>query len=386
MKGRAVVAGALAQKRSFGGHTWVFLNWLLGLRRLGWDVLFLDSHGPDMYASPSEETANLAYVRAVMEMFGLDPCWAVLDRRTGRSVAGLGRDEVTRRMRDADLLLNFSGYLQDEELIAAVATRVFVDIDPGFWQMWCDLGLHDAFAGYDRFVTVGTNIGRAGCMVPTCGREWIATWQPVVLEQWPVRVATRETITSIGSWRGPFAPIEYRGKIYGLRAREFRKFADLPKLTGRDFELGLDISGGDVRDIELLSGGGWRLVDPRLVARDPLAYRDYLAASKAELMVAKSMYVETQSGWFSDRSACYLASGKPVVAQDTGLDGLLPVGEGLLRFRTPGEAAAAVESVLTDYRRHAVAAREIAADVFDSDRVLPALIDRVCAREPAVRS
>ena len=386
MKGRAVIAGALAQKRASGGHTWVFLNWLLGLRRLGWDVLFLDSHGPDMFASAREEVANLDYVSSVMKIFGLDRCWSVLDRKTGIAVAGLDRDEVSHRMRDADLLLNFSGYLQDEELLDAVALRVFVDIDPGFWQMWCDLGLHDAFGRHDRFVTLGLRIGQATCIVPSCGREWIPTFQPVALDHWPVRRSSRDAITSVGSWRGPFAPIEYRGKSYGLRVHEFRKFADLPGRTGQAFELGLDISAGDARDIELLSAAGWRLVDPKLVAGDPLSYRDYLAASRAELMVAKNMYVETQSGWFSDRSACYLASGKPVVAQDTGLAGVLPAGDGLLLFKTPGDAAGCIESMVGNYPHHARAAREIAETVFDSDRVLTALIDRIYARVPAVRA
>lgn len=382
MKGRAVVAGALAQKRTFGGHAWVFLNWLLGLRRLGWDVLFLDSHGPDMYTNATEERANLDYVRTVMEMFGLDGAWSVLDRQTGMSVAGLGRDEVSRRMRSADLLFNFSGYLQDEQLLSAVPIRVFVDVDPGFWQMWCDLGLHDAFAGHDRFVTVGTRIGRPGCIVPTCGREWIPTLPPVVLDQWPVQIATRDAITSIGSWRGPFAPIEYQGRVYGLRAHEFRKFANLPELTAAEFELGLDISAGDARDIELLSSSGWRLIDPTSVAGDPMSYRDYLAASKAELMVAKNMYVETRSGWFSDRSACYLASGKPVVAQETGLEAAVPTGDGLLLFRTSAEAADCVAEMAANYLRQTRAARAIAEAAFDSDLVLQAVIDHVHARAP----
>jgi hypothetical protein len=255
---------------------------------------------------------------------------------------------------------------------------VFFDIDPGFGQMWRELGWHDAYGGYDRYVSVGERIGQAGCSVPPCGIEWIPTRQPIVLEYWPAAASTPSgAFTSVGAWRGPFAPIEYRGKRYGLRAHEFRKFLTLPALTGESFEVALDIHGAETTDLDRLRESGWRLADPRTIAADPSSYRSYIARSKAEFMVAKNMYVETQSGWFSDRSVCYLASGKPVLAQDTGLDALYQIGEGLLTYRTLDQAVAGVREISGNYSLHARRARELAEEYFDSAKVLSRLLSRL---------
>jgi hypothetical protein len=171
--------------------------------------------------------------------------------------------------------------------------------------------------------------------------------------------------------------LEYKGKTYGLRVHEFRKFAELPRLSGRPFQLALDIHPDEVNDLALLEANGWSLVDPSVVAGDPGAYQAYIQDSKAELMVAKNMYVQAKSGWFSDRSICYLASGKPVLAQDTGLQGLYPTGEGLLSFTTLDEALAGVEEISRNYTRHTRAARVLAEDYFDSDKVLSGLLSKL---------
>jgi hypothetical protein len=254
---------------------------------------------------------------------------------------------------------------------------VFLDIDPGFGQMWRELGQADQFAGHDTFVTIAENIGRPDCEIPTCGLEWITTVQPVVLEHWPRRADGGAAFTSVGSWRGPYDPIEFAGKTYGLRAHEFRKFVELPRRSEETFEVALDIHPDDAKDIELLVYNGWALADPAEVVSDPSSYRAYVQASKAEFMVAKNMYVETCSGWFSDRSICYLASGRPVLAQDTGLDHLYPAGEGLLLFDSPDSAAAGVEEISGNYDRHARAARALAEERFDSDKVLRDLLAKL---------
>jgi hypothetical protein len=240
--------------------------------------------------------------------------------------------------------------------------------------MWRELGLADPLRGHDDFVTIGERIGREECSIPTGGLEWIATRPPVVLEQWPRREARGGSFTSVVTWRGSFGPLEYDGKTYGLRVHEFRKFVELPRRSGQEFELALDIHATDERDLALLNENGWRLADPIAAAGEPDRYCAYIAGSYAELMIAKNMYVETRSGWFSDRSACYLASGRPVLAQDTGLDGLYPLGEGLVAFRTLEEAVAGVEAISRDYESHTAAARGIAEEHFDSDRVLAALL------------
>jgi hypothetical protein len=178
-------------------------------------------------------------------------------------------------------------------------------------------------------------------------------------------------------WRGSYEPIEFEGRTYGLRAHELRKLASLPRRTGQRFELALDIDESDAADRRLLEDEGWELVDPRAVAGDPRAYRAYIQRSQAELLVAKHLYVGTRSGWFSDRSACYLASGKPVVALDTGFGGVIDVGEGLVAFASVEEAVAVVQDVVGAYDRHARAARELAVEHFNSDRVLGKLLERL---------
>jgi hypothetical protein len=381
-RGLIVIAGSVAQKPRHGGHTWVFLQYLLGFRRLGWDVLFLDRLDPAACTDaagrpcPPEESVNVRFLRTLMDRFGLGGRYAV-DCGGGRSV-GLSRAEVLERTGAAAFLLNVMGFLADAEVLARARRRVFLDIDPGFGQMWRELGLADPFRGHDAFVTIGENVGRPGCLAPTCGLDWVTTPQPVVLEHWPVaRGEGGGAFTTVASWRGAYGPVEYRGEVFGLRVHEFRRFVELPRRTGREFRLALDIHPADAKDCELLRSNGWVLDDPRAVAGDPGAYREYVRTSRAEFMVAKNIYVRSRSGWFSDRSICYLASGRPVLTQDTGLAGLYPSGEGLLLFRTPEEAAAGVEAIAADYPRHARAARAIAAAYFDSDKVLGRLLARL---------
>jgi hypothetical protein len=254
--------------------------------------------------------------------------------------------------------------------------RVFLDIDPGFGQMWQELGLHTTFHGHDRYVTVGENLGQPCCTIPTCGIDWITTRQPIVLEHWPMSDGGGGSFTSIGAWRGPYGPIEYRGQTYGLRCHEFRKFLALPGMTGQAFELALDIDPAEANDLSLLRSGGWSLIDPQRVARTPADYQAYLRQSRGEFLVAKNMYVRSNSGWFSDRSICYLATGRPVVAQDTGLE-KYPVAEGLLLFSTPDEAAEAIRRVNADYALHCRAARRVAEELFDSDLVLNRLLRKL---------
>jgi hypothetical protein len=382
--GRIVVAGSVAQKPWHGGHTWVFLQYALGLKRLGWEVLLLDRLAPTMcadeggHACPAEESWNLRYAGRVMQRFGLEREYAVIleDEDGGpRGTHGLERGEILDRIRGAELLLNVMGFLDDEELLGAARRRVFLDIDPGFGQMWHALGWADPFAGHDDFVTIGRNVGRPECTIPDCGKRWITTNQPIVLEHWPPAGPSDGPFTSIGTWRGRYDPIEYGGERYGLRVHAFRDFAPLPRLSGEAFELALDIDAVERADLALLEENGWALVDPRRAAADPWSYRDYIARSGAEFMVSKDAYVRSRSGWFSDRSICYLASGRPVVAQDTGFDGWYPTGEGLLAFNDLEEATAAVDEISGDRRRHSVAARRVAEECFDSDKVLPGLLD-----------
>ena len=381
-----MVGGSVAQRPGSGGHTWVFLQYLLGFQRLGYDVVLVDRLEDDMCLDEQgrpcavERSVNVRYLDEVMERFGLGDRWAVLCDGGARSI-GMDRAALDRAAHDASLLLNVNGFVDDPVVLDAVDLRAYLDIDPGFGQMWRALDLHDMFVGHDAYITIGELIGSGDCTVPTCGLEWITTPQPVVLERWPEHPA-RPTgaFTSVASWRGPFAPIEYEGETYGLRVHEFRRFAELPRRSRERFEVALDIHEAETADLELLDANGWQLTDPALVAGDPSAYQDYVQQSKAELMIAKGMYVKSRSGWISDRSICYLASGRPVVAQETGFSALYPTGAGLLAFSDPDEALAAVEHVAGDLQAHSRAARALATEHFDSDRVLRRLLQELGIR------
>jgi hypothetical protein len=385
-----VVAGAIAQRPGVGGHAWVFLNWLLGLESIGFEVLFLDRLEDDMLVCPAvpvERSAEWWWLNTVMTGAGLQGRFALLHDR-GRQSLGLCRSEILARCRRNAVLFNVMGYLDDEEILGAVGRRVFVDIDPGFPQMWDAGGLDRPFTGHDAFVTVGLAVGGGECAVPACDREWVTTPPPVALEAWPMidfrsgRVGTehpgsRPRLTTVATWRGPNGPVDFGGVTYGLRAHEQRAYRDLPnQLPEVTCELALDIDDADADDARALVDGGWHLVDPRRVAGTPQGYQAYVTGSDAELMVAKSMYVRSRGGWFSDRSACYLASGRPVIAQDTGFADHLPTGEGLLSFASPDEAAGCVATVTGDLARHSRVARSIAVDCFDARKVLPSVLAR----------
>lgn len=377
-----VIAGSMAQKPGRGGHTWVFLQYLLGFRKLGWDVLFLDRLEPEMCVDEAgrrvsaAQSWNIRYTADVMCRFGLSRDFAVL---CGPDTIGLARQAVIERVRSSEALLNVMGFLDDDEILAAARRRVFLDIDPGFGQMWHALGLRDVFEGHDDHVTIAENIGQPSCGIPACGLAWLTTRQPVVLDEWPAAEGAEASapITSVISWRGAYGPVTYAGRTYGLRAREFRKFAPLPQHCDGPFELALDIHPGDATDAELLRAHRWSLVAPGDVAGDPWRYRQYIRASAAELMIAKGMYVDTQSGWVSDRSICYLASGRPVLAQDTGLANLLPTTEGLVTFTSCDEAIDAARAIRRDPARHQRAARRLAETHFESSLVLGALVGKL---------
>jgi hypothetical protein len=382
MADTVIVAGSVAQRPNAGGHTWVFLQYLLGFRDLGWNAILLDRLEPEMCFDsrgdpcPLEHSVNLRYLQDVMEHYGLSDSYALLCDG-GATCVGMSRDQLLESASQSVLLLNVNGFIADEQVLERANLCAFLDIDPGFGQMWRELGLHDPFVGHDAYVTIGENIGRPECEIPTGDIDWVTTPQPVVLEYWPAKPPRGQAFTSVVSWRGPAAPVVYRDKTYGLRVHEFRKFAPLPTLSSETFEVALDIHHADQADADLLRSNGWALVDPASVAGDPWSYQDYVQRSRAELMIAKNMYVESRSGWFSDRSICYLASGKPVLAQETGFSRLYGTGEGLLSFSDLDEAAAGAEAIASNYDVHARAARALAEEHFDSRKVLGSLMSRL---------
>jgi hypothetical protein len=360
-----VVGGALANKPGSSGEAWVRMSWVRGLARLGLDVWFVE----ELAQSAPDDAAAAAWFRAVTEQFGLGGRAVLLS--DGEAIAGPSLDELLG-VAEGATLVNISGHVRLPRLFDAFRRRVMVDIDPGFTQFWHQEGLVGANVdGHDLHFTIGELIGTPGCPIPTCGIEWRPVRQPVVIEDWPAADSVHpDRFTTVGTWRGPFGPIEHGGRTYGLKVHEFRKFIGLPRRSPHDFEIALDIHPADEGDLEALRENGWRILDPREVAADPDAFRAYVQGSGAEFSVAQGVYVDTGCGWFSDRTTRYLASGKPALVQDTGCGEFLAPGEGVIAFRTMEEAADGAADIVARYPAHSAAARRIAEEHFDSDRVL----------------
>jgi len=383
--GTCVVSGALANKYGNGGGAWERLSWATGLRRLGLDVHFVEQIAPGACVDASgavtsfADSINLAWFRSVTRWFGLaDRSTLVCDG--GEQCAGLPWRRLLEVAASAELLVNLSGHLTLAPVLDRVRRKAYVDVDPGFTQFWHAAGNPGPrLAGHDFYFTIGENIGTPDCPVPTGGIPWRPTRQPVVLEQWPVGQTgmSAPRFTTVASWRGPYGPVTFGGRTYGLKVHEFRKLLELPRRCRQSFEVALDIHPADEKDLTALRANGWRVVDPRAVAGDPAAFHRYVQGSSAEFSVAQGIYVDTNSGWFSDRTVRYLASGKPALVQDTGFGRNLPVGEGLLAFQALDEAADGAERIARDYDRHCRAARAIAEEHFDSGKVLGRLLREV---------
>jgi hypothetical protein len=375
-----LLSGMIAADPEQGGATWAVLQYLLGFRQLGHRVVFVEGVQESSLSPkgvPLDCTCNAGYFRQVMADFGFASDSALMIAGT-RQTVGLSYKELRRVARSADVLINISGMLADDELTSDIPCRVYLDLDPAFNQLWHVLhGCDMRFRGHTHFVTIGLAIGRSDCTVPTCGLPWIATPQPVVLSCWPVaEQINHDALTTVGHWRS-YGSIEHEGVLYGQKAHSLRRFFILPTLTGERFMLALAIHPDERQDLRALAANGWDLLDPAQIARTPADYQRFIQGSKAEFGIAKSGYVASRCGWFSDRSLCYLASGRPVLAQDTGFSNFVPVGEGLFAFRSTEDILAAIEEVQMNYARHARAARAIAEEFFDSDKVLSRLLDRL---------
>jgi hypothetical protein len=365
---RILFSGMVAGDPGQGGATWAVLQYVLGLRRLGHDVWLVEPVG-----ELTDE--RVAYFRDVVREFGIEERAALLAAGS-RETAGVSYPKLTRAARSADLLVNVSAMLADERLVSGIATRVWLDLDPGFNQLWHAVEqIEMGFGSHNRFVTVGQRVGQPDCDVPACGVSWTSTLPPVVLEQWPPgNGIVHDGLTTVGNWRS-YGSIEHAGRRYGQKAHAVRRLIALPTLTDERVMPAFAIHAGEGDDLDALHAHGWRLLDPASVASTPARYRNFVRASKAELAIAKEGYVVSRCGWFGDRSACYLAAGRPVVAADTQLGDALPVGEGLLTFTDVESAVAAIEDVRGSYGHHARAARAIAEEYLDSDRVLSHLLE-----------
>jgi hypothetical protein len=293
------VSGMVAGDPHQGGAAWAVLQYILGFRRLGHDVYFIEpvvTSSLRPAGAAMEASENAAYFRQVVADFGLKQSAALL-LAGSRQTVGLSHDHLRSVARRADVLLNISGMLTDEDLTARIPVRVYLDLDPAFIQLWHAVqGIDMRFAGHTHFVTVGQAIGRSDCHVPTLGLCWIPTLPPIVLDHWPAaRTITYDALTTVGNWRG-YGSIEYEGNFFGQKAHSLRPLIDLPTRTREKFLLAFAIHPGETTDLAALAANGWQLADPQRIAGTPDDYRRFIQASKAEIGIAKSGYVAARCG------------------------------------------------------------------------------------------
>ena len=397
---RIIVTG-LVGLYPVGGVAWDYLQYLIGLARLGHDVYYYEDtwswpYHPVEKSYTSDGSYSAQYIGEFIQRYApqLSDRWLYLHLH--EQAFGMSAPVFDEIARTADLFLNISGACMIPDKLSERCIKVFVDTDPGYNQIvmserpdwsenvdnWCA-----GVEAHDEHFTYAENIYGADCLVPRMGFRWKTTRMPIVTSLWSSVAAhpadAAASWTTVMTWNAFKGRLSYRGTEYKSKSSEFEGIIDLP----RRIDLPLTVAvGGRNAPLRRLETYGWRVIDGPATTLTPAQYQGFIQASRGELSTAKHVYVAMRTGWFSCRSACYLAAGRPVVVQDTGFRPVLPVGEGVLAFNTMDEAVTAINSVEVDYQRHARAAREIAGQYFDSDRVLKHLIDETLDRTDDVSS
>jgi len=360
----------------FAGATWVPLQYLLGFEKLGVDVYWVDYlDAVDPYKHPHSLDYLIDRFDSTANKFSFLDRYCIIYAE-GERYFGLSQEKLARVAKKTDLLLSISGTgLPKESPLLEISRRAYVDVDPGFTQIWAqqvEMGLEQ----YNFFFTVGQNIGRTEFTIPTKNIEWKPIFPPVFLDAWPVHIDEKcRRFSTIADWWGN-QWARYDGVLYGSKREEFLRFIRVPKEANQEIEVALFFEQDSYKQLDELRENNWKILNPILHAGDPLSYREFIQYSRAEFSTAKNGYVRSNSGWVSDRTACYLASGKPAVIQSTGFEWRLPTGEGLLTYHTVEEAVAGIEAINQDYRRHCHAARQLAEKYFNSDFVLRDLLEQ----------
>jgi len=378
---RVIVLGYIV-RGPLGGLVWHHLQYVLGLLELGYDAWFIEDsedypacYDPRTDSLGTDPSYGLEFCRLAFSQTGAGERWTYFDAHT-RQWLGPAAAGAEMLIRSADIVLNISGVNPLRGALADIPVRVLIDTDPVFTQLR-HLAEPPALAQaqqHNSFFTFGESFGLDDCSIPDDGLPWMPTRQPVVLHQWDGRRAPPgECFTTVMQWES-YPERNFAGKTFGMKSRSFRDYIDLPSKTGKTFELAVGSPSAPKQELAL---AGWRIANPLQVTETPWTYQDYILRSKAEFSVAKHGYVTANSGWFSERSACYLASGRPVITQDTGFSRFLPHGEGLHSFRNPEEAMAGIEAVCSQYVRNCQRAREIAEECFRADKVLTDLMARI---------
>lgn len=365
-----------------GGHFWVYMQYAHGLRQLGCDVYWLEQVGP---ADPKREARLVATLQHRLKRFGFEGktlLYAVDSADEGDPGAirfiGTRSAAAEKVLRRADLLLNFH-YAIDPRLLSWARRAALVDIDPGLLQFWITAG-QLAVPAHDRYLTTGETVGTSGARIPDCGLCWTTVRPPVCLDLWPMAYDPRTaSFTTVSSWSSAdWLEFKENGRTVlqdNTKRRSFLRFVDLPLRTPQPLELALFLVADDEDDRAELERHRWRVRDSRQVAGTPEAYQAYIRGSRGEFSCAKPSCMAFRNAWISDRTLCYLASGKPAVVQNTGPSSYLPSGDGLFRFRTPSQAVEALEAINADYERQCSAARAIAETHFDAQQVLERVLN-----------
>jgi hypothetical protein len=383
---RIVVLGAAAEM-PFAGVWWQVRHYLEGLRRLGHDVHYVEDTGnwpydPELETATDDASGAVRRLAALMEEAGFAGRWAFVNVAREGEVWGLGAAELAGVLEASEVLINLSGATILNDAHRSVPVRIYLETDPVTPQLEIALGQSftiDFLSAHTHHFTFGERIGREDCPVPVEGFTYLPTRQPVVLDLWPPPSwfpgPPPEGIrfTTVASWEQAHKDIKFAGETYRWsKSAEFMKLLSVPRRAGVEVELALALDNPDT--IALLDAAGFRVTPAAPLSADPVAYREFITASGGEFTAAKDQNVRLRSGWFSDRTATYLATGRPAVVQDTGFDVAVPTGAGLLSFRTPEEAVAALEAVSSDYPRHSRAARDLAAEYFGAETVLEKML------------
>jgi hypothetical protein len=382
-RGKIIVFGILFWY-PLAGVTFQFLHYLIALRRLGYDVHYIEDsarwiYDPRINDFGSDASGNVAAVAPALEQHGFGGKWVFRGKYRGGSCFGMSEAEIETLYREADAFLNVTGAqeIRDEHL--RVKRRIYVESDPFAMQVRVDKGDAEAIGqleAHDTLFTFGENIGAPDCMLPTGGFKWLPTRQPVLLDLWPVADARRHApFSTITTWRNKGKDIEWRGETWHwTKDREFKKFIALPELRPEvGFELATLV---DDETRAFLTGQRWRIADGPHISSDLASYRDYIRDSRGEFTVTKEQVVRPTTGWFSDRSASYLATGRPVITHETGFSKFYGGGKGLFGFSTMDDILAAVDAIESDYEGHSRAAREIAEEYFSAEKVVKSLMER----------
>jgi hypothetical protein len=390
-RGPVVVVFGIAFLYPLAGVTWQFLHYLVGLRRLGFDPYYVEDsrrwvYDPALGDFTPDPAGSIAAVVPALEAHGFGDRWACRAHALGGRCYGLGEDRLRAVYRDAVAMLNVTGAQEVREEHLVCPRRLYVETDPVGSQVGVaegDAKMIETLAAHDRLFTYGENLGHPDCGLPVERFTWHPTRQPVVLDFWPaVRPVADPPYTTIATWRHDNDRV-FRGETYyWSKEREFLKILDLPRQCPEPLELALDIAPDAADAGPLLRAHGWRVIPAGDVSRDVATYRDYIRGSRGEFTVAKDQNVRLRSGWFSDRSATYLAAGRPVITQETGFSNVLPSGRGLFGWRDVQDILAAVDAIESDYEGHARAAREIAAGYFTAETVLASLLERAGLSAP----